>query len=229
MASYNQIPERLEIAEGGFSSIKWKIEMIYWKYDNVSFIYGLVFELKLWVALIIALLLSSMYFYLQSKWQQKGSDLNGKLALKAIGTNIRALVAMGIDTHTHMSIRIHILAISLCGAILFWSYSGLLVSYFAAESERIPFESLKDLAALPHLKLAIVKDTAAHQKFIREIKMQPGLEAAISTNIILYESVDISKMNNEFKLSNGQSNMHYFGILDEVLVEYLDGRQFRMT
>ena len=224
MANYNQIPERLEVSEGGFTSIMWKIELIYWKYDNTNYIYGLVYEPKLWIFLMIAMLLSSAYFYLQSLLH-RNSDGIGNLALKAVGTNLKALVAMDLDTHTQMSLRIHILSISLCGALLFWSYSGSLVSYFTAESEKIPFESLEDLADLPQLKLAVLKDTASHQKLIRELKKNPELEEAISKNIKYYEALDVAMR--DFKLSHGrhgQANHVFFGLIDEALIYFWDGK-----
>ena len=126
MATFVQNAERLEISEGGFTTVVWTNEIIYWKYESSQFIYGLVFERKLWLTLGLAMILSSLYFLCQTKCYGSADETLNQV-LKALSNNCRALVTLDLNPEyqSHLSVKIHLLSIGLCGAILFWSYSGL--------------------------------------------------------------------------------------------------------
>ena len=64
MATFNQIPERLEVTDGGFSPILGISELIFWHKYQDQFIYAMVFNNTTWIAILIMLVLSSsIYFF----------------------------------------------------------------------------------------------------------------------------------------------------------------------
>ena len=226
MSLFNHLPERLEVSDGGYTSIMWTIEINYWKYDNLSFIYALVFQLEVWVLISIAICFSSLYYLFQSKWHgfyPTDSKNISNQCINAFVTHGRALLTMDLDGlhQRFLSIRLHLLAIGLCGAILFWSYSGLLVSYFTAESENPPINSLEDLVNVPDLRILVIKDTASHQTLLRALQSRPDLEQIISKNIIVFEMDRYHQLHEEFKKSIKESTTAIiFWTYEYLLMEY---------
>ena len=130
--------------------------------------------------------------------------------LRALVTNLTSIVVLDIQGNYYqsLSVRIHVLSMALCGALLFWTYSGVLVSYFSSDSEATPIESLEDLINVPNLKIWIANGTSYHQHLIRAIGKRPDLEEAISRRIVLKETYNGPE--EEFRKSQ-DSNSAIFG------------------
>ena len=206
MAGYIQIAERLEVTDPGFTSLRLTTEMFYWKYDN-SFIFGLVFRPALWCAVFISILISSLLLFVKFRvFQSSLENLMICQLLSALITNLSLIVVLDVPGNHHQSpsIRIHLLSMALCGALLFWTYSGVLVSYFSSDSEATPIESLDDLVNLPNLKIFIAEGTSYHQRLIRAIGQRPDLEETISNRIILKENYNDPE--EEFRKSRHGAN-----------------------
>ena len=223
MATYLHLPERLEVTDGGFTSMVWTTEIIYWKYSNISFIYGLIFQMDSWITLMLTLSLSSFLFLIKIKWyEQKNSDTRSITiqSLHAILTNICAIVTLDMYPRSYqrsISIRIHLMTIALFGAMMYWTYSGVLVSYFALESERAPITSLQDLVDLPDSKILIRKDTAAHQQFLQATKEQnSSLYQDISEQVRLFELSQTSLLDQT--LEKDKTNAFFWGLTDLYLL-----------
>ena len=211
MASYIQIAERLEVTDAGYTSLKSTTEMFYWKHDNAVVIFGLVFRPSLWLALLISILVSTLLLFIKLRMFQ--SNFKHHMIyqfLRALVTNLTSIVVLDIQGNYYQSpsVRIHVLSMALCGALLFWTYSGVLVSYFSSDSEARPIESLEDLINVPNLKIWIANGTSYHQHLIRAIGERPDLEEAISRRIVLKETFNGPE--EEFRKSQ-DSNSAIFG------------------
>ena len=225
MANYFLIPERLALLDGGFTTGVWVTELFYWKFNDFDFIYGSVYDLKFWITVILSGLVSTLYFVLAYRWKYGTSDTFLNQSLKALGSNLKSFLCLDTDMgQSSLSIRIHLLSISICGAILFWSFSGVLVSYFTSDSEAPPIESLEDLVNVPYLKVFVIKDTSVHQQLIRALHERPGLEEEVSKNIKLYDWSELSQLNEDFKASKDKSQGAFFGDSIDVLPRYLHGK-----
>ena len=217
IATYLHLSERLEVTESGFTSMVWTTEIIYWKYSNIDFIYGLIFQLDSWITLFLILLISSISFFIKIRWYEDSSNL-AMQSMRAIITNICALATLDMySMHVKpISVRIHLICIALFGALIYWTYSGVLVSYFALESERAPITSLQDLLDLPDSNLLIRKDTASHQQFLQAMKHNPELNQAISGQLRFFELSQTDLLDQA--LEQDKTNAFFFGLTDLFLL-----------
>ena len=193
LASFDNIIERLEVIEAGFTALKVETKIIYWKDATsgskmVFGVFGMVFSPNLWLGLLIMITISSLYLFILSQCHIKAPHLFTDHIQPSFITNIKALFAQGPDDNLNdsqmSSMRLYLLSICLCGAIVFWCYSGLLVSVFTADSEEQPIKSFEDLTHQPNLKLALFKGAAESQPYITAIQKNPGLEQALKSSII---------------------------------------------
>ena len=100
--------------------------------------------------------------------------------------NLKVFLAMDLGENWHQnkySIRLHFFALSFLCALLLWIYSGLLVGYFALESDTIPITSFDDLITKPNLQFRMVEGYSATQGFIRATKDHPEL-GKLAINVI---------------------------------------------
>lgn len=185
---FDHLPERLEVTEGGFTSFFIGNEIFYWKAKELVVIFNLIFTKELWITLIISLLVSSFYLTLEYRLE---NPTNNKM-IDALISNFRVLLAMDLGDNWHhqrrYSIRVHILFIGLCGAIIVWIYSGLLISYFSVESEQYPISSFDDLIVKPDLKLVLTDGYSSTQGFIRATQNNPYLEEALEGKVVMVPS-----------------------------------------
>ena len=129
-----------------------------------------------------------MYFFIDLKLNTdpRGADTGiFSIIAVAIVTNVKALFATGHETSTKaLSIRFYLFTYGLCAAIIFWCYTGLLVSYFTAETEEQPISSFPDLEGKPNLKLVLSEGDSSSQPYVRAIQKYPKLKMAIEKNIV---------------------------------------------
>mgnify|MGYP001360666020 FL=1 len=185
---FDHIPERLEVTDGGFTSILIGNEIFYWKDKELVVIFNLIFTKEIWITLIISLLVSSFYLSLEYRLETPSSNN----MIEALINNFRVLLAMDLGDDWHhqrrYSIRLHILFIGLCGAIVVWIYSGLLISYFSIESEEHPISSFDDLIVKTDLKLVLTDGYSSTQGFIRATQNNPYLESALEGKVVMVPS-----------------------------------------
>ena len=188
MASFYQVPERLEVTEGIHTVMTSEIRIIFWKNSGSVFIYGLVFSQEIWLSLMVFIFILSMYFFLDMKLNAESSGTKSRilpLILLAVVTNVKAMFAIGHEIQTKaLSIRFYLFSFGLCAAIIFWCYTGLLVSYFTAETGEQPIRDFSDLEGKPNLRLVLFKGTADSQPYLRAIKKNPKLKMAIEESIV---------------------------------------------
>ena len=196
MENFDHTPERLEIAVGGFTGIHTSSEIIYWNKAESVNIFSLVFKLELWIVLLAMLLIASIFVFIESKVHQSDQTHEKNLvhdAVVAFITTLKLFLAMEVEEElspNQLSKRILYLTFGLLGALLVWTYSGLLVSYFSVESEAEPISSFDDLLTKQNLKLMIFDGGSSAQRFIRAIQENPSLENALKKNIFMIKNGD---------------------------------------
>ena len=189
MASFNQVPERLEVSDGIFTVLTSETKIVFWKHSGSIFIFGMVFSQELWLSLFFILTVSSVYFFIDLNLHDSKGYLQNMTV--AFVTNVKALFAVGHSTPDKaLSIRFYLFSYGLCAAIIFWCYTGLLVSYFTAETEEQPIRSFQELASKPSLRLVLFEGAAESQPYFRVTKDNPKLESAIKDNIVWKQSMD---------------------------------------
>ena len=190
MAAFTHLSERLEVTDGGFSTLNAIPELIYWKQQESNFIYGLVFTLESWIALFAMILTSAMLLLMKSKFHESSENILTQL-LACISTSLRSLVVLDVGSFDkkYWSIRIHLFFITFYGAVLFATYTGVLVSYFSSESIPPPITSLESLAMVPNLNLIALNQGSPHQHIMRGLKMKPHLRDIINDKIKLVSTV----------------------------------------
>ena len=198
MAAFTHIPERLEVTDGGFSPIFGSPELIFWQQDNNQFIYAMVFDNMTWIAILIMTVLSSSnYFFFHS------DNKCMETILEAMALSIKALMVLGIEQFSlrkTIMTRTFLLTISLSGALLYWSYTGSLVSYFTIESEKPPITSFEDILQNPKMKLLMNRGSAASQYIINAMNKDPRLK----DSIVWYKNV--SDMYQDFMHEKSSQN-----------------------
>ena len=67
MGFFDNLPERLEVTDPGFTTIVLPHEIIYWRVNDSVAIFGLVFDKHLWYTLIGLLVFSTCYLFVLAK------------------------------------------------------------------------------------------------------------------------------------------------------------------
>ena len=185
MGNFNHIIERLEVTKGGYSRILSIPELIFWAQEyNHSFIYILVFDSKTWIAIIVMIVLSSVtYFFVHFDHSVIES------ILEATVTSIKSLLVLDLDHCSNrrtIANRILFLTISVSGALLYWSYTGSLISYFTIDSEKPPIASFEDILDVPSMKLLMVNGTSNSQYLLNAMKKDSYLKEKLPERIVWY-------------------------------------------
>ena len=188
MASFTHAPERLEASDGAFTTMTTETKIIFWKNSGSVFIFGLIFSQELWLSLLGTIFISSLYFFVDLKLNMDAREADTgifSIIAVAIVTNVKALFATGHETPNRaLSIRFYLFTYGLCAAMIFWCYTGLLVSYFTAETEEQPISSFSNLEGKPNLKLLLFEGSSSSQPYLRAIRKDPKLKMAIEKNIV---------------------------------------------
>ena len=184
MAMFDHNSERLEVTEGGYTSIIDTYDIIYWKGSNNKNIFFAVFDQSLWIAIGVSIAICSLYFFIESIIYQ--ADDKGTQIVEAVVANSKMMVAMDITERIHhkqYSMRIILLVFGLLGGVIMWTYSGVLTSFFSIEYEGTPFTSFQDLLAKPALWLMILEGSSLEQVLISAIENDPSLNGVMDQNI----------------------------------------------
>ena len=233
MASFENTHARLEVTDASFTPYENGYKLHYYKDRNAVVIFGLVFSKSLWFGIFGLLLISLIFFSLDSTFNFK-SKRNGFKILEAVLNKVKLLFT-NTDEKVHtfkVSIRLHLFFLGLFGALLVWAYSGLLVSYFSIETKSMPITTFEDLLDQPNLKILMRDGGSSMQLLLAATKDKPQLQNILMKNIKFGTFKDIE---NEFLNSNDKSLM-IFGIrflnnlnednkdkLCEIEEGYLDG------
>ena len=221
MASFIHSPERLEVSEGAFTIMTAETKIVFWKNSGSVFIFGLVFSQELWLSLFGTIITTSLYFFIDLKLTSDSSGNEAgilSLVLIAILTNVKALFAAGHEIPRKvLSIRFYLFSYGLCAAILFWCYTGLLVSYFTAETVEQPISTFSDLKDKPNLRLVLLEGTSDAQFYLRAIQKNPKLEMDIEKNIV-WKQPDYDEIIND--LFYGPSKQNLILLVDSMTFYY---------
>ena len=186
MANFNHISERLEVTDGGFSNIFETPELIFWRQHNQNFIYAMVFDDMTWISILTMIVLSSFnyfFFHIDNKCMET--------ILESMALNIKALMVLGIEQFSFRqtkATRTLLLTISLSGALLYWSYTGSLVSFFTIESEKPPISSFEDILDIPKLKLLMNEGTSFSQYIINAMNKDQQLKDRLPKRIVWHDN-----------------------------------------
>ena len=210
--------ERLEVTEGGYTSIINGYDIIYWKGSGNKNIFLAVFDQTLWIAIIVFIGICSIYFFMESMINQK-EDTLGTQVIEAVVASSKMVVAMDVTEkkhHKRYSMRIILLAFGLLGGVIMWTYSGVLTSFFSIEYEGTPFTSFHDLLAKPALWLMILEGSSLEQVLISAIDNDPTLNDVIEQNIIKIDSSD--ELMRKFLESNDKTNDMIFSQIRDLFL-----------
>ena len=207
MASFSHLSERLEVTDAGFTTLMFTPELIYWKYHDSHLIYADVFKLESWIVVLVILSSSSILLFVKFKFHERSGSSLAQLITSFVA-NLKSLVVLDINgfDKKYLSIRIHIFSMALCGAILFTTYTGVLISFFSSEIKKAPITSLESLAAMPNLNLLIWNQTSSHQRLIRALKEKPYLEESINKKLKLVSS----EKELEVEFINSRNSLMFF-------------------
>ena len=219
MALFHHNSERLEVTEGGYTSRLDGYDIIYWKGSAAQAnIFLQVFDLSLWMGILVCTTILALYFFVESMIYQK-EDGKGIQIIEAVVANSKMIVAMDINErkhHTKYSMRIILLAAGILGGVIMWTYSGVLVSFFSMELETKPFSSFQDLQAKPDLWLMILDGSSFEQVLISAIEKDPSLNVIIKNNII--EMNSNAKLMRRFLESVDKTNDMIFTAADSLFM-----------
>ena len=197
MAHFHNIPERLEVTDGAFSSLLGGSEVTYFQNNDKGFIYTLVFDEMTWLVTSISITLSSLAYFIISSNQgitsSSASSNTIELLLEAITLNIKVVLALdygNFQVRRHLVARILLLTISLNGALLYWSYTGSLVSFFTVESETPPITSFQDILNVPNLKLLMRAGNSEAQHLFNAMEKDKVLKEKLPEIIVWFNSTD---------------------------------------
>ena len=210
--------ERLEVTEGGYTSIINGYDIIYWKGSGNKNIFLAVFDQTLWIAIIVFIGICSIYFFMESMINQK-EDTLGTQVIEAVVASSKMVVAMDVTEKKHhkkYSMRIILLAFGLLGGVIMWTYSGVLTSFFSIDYEGTPFTSFHDLLAKPALWLMILEGSSLEQVLISAIDNDPTLNDVIEQNIIKIDSSD--ELMRKFLESNDKTNDMIFSQIRDLFL-----------
>ena len=208
MANFHQIPDRLEATKGGYSMLLFAPELIFWgqEHDRSTFIYTLVFDLKTWIAIIFMIILFSVtYFFIHF------DDNIIESILEAMAISVKALVVLDLDyssSRRRMANRTLILTLSFTGALLYWSYTGNLISYFTIESEKPPIVSFEDILNTPNMKLLMRKGTSYSQHLLNAMNKDPHLKKKLPERIIWHTQNSV--MYKDFMTAENKAHLMMF-------------------
>ena len=204
-----------------FTIMTAETKIVFWKNSGSVFIFGLVFSQELWLSLFGTLIITSLYFFIDLKLTSDSSGNEAgilSLVLIAILTNVKALFAAGHEIpRKALSIRFYLFSYGLCAAILFWCYTGLLVSYFTAETVEQPISTFSDLKDKPNLRLVLLEGTSDAQFYLRAIQNDPKLEMDIEKNIV-WKQPDYDEIIND--LFYGPSKQNLILLVDSMTFYY---------
>ena len=200
MSHFSNLPERLEVTDGAFSNLLEPPELIYHKTNDHGFIYTMVFDKMTWLVICISIALSSLVYFITTCSSNEGMPTS---FLEALTFNIKAILTLDYDNfqgRRHLVSRILILTISLNGALLYWSYSGSLVSFFTVESEKPPITSFEDILNVPNLKLLMNSGNAETQYLLNAMNKDKSLKVKLPRSIVWFNSS--SEMYKKFMTEN---------------------------
>ena len=141
--------------------------------------------------------------------------------MEAIVIHLKVLVALDLyDFHLAKSLahRIHLGSILLSCTLLYWHYTGTLVSYFTVESERPPITSLNNIINVPNIKLLMVSGDAFSQYVFNAMGHDEILESKLPQRMQWFQTTDQTNGYLErlhtFMTSENSSKLHLL-VLDK--------------
>ena len=101
MALFHHNSERLEVTEGGYTSRLDGYDIIYWKGSAAQVnIFIQVFDLSLWLGILVCTTILTLYFFVESMIYQK-QDGKGVQIIEAVVANSKMIVAMDVNERKH--------------------------------------------------------------------------------------------------------------------------------
>ena len=133
--------------------------------------YTNVFDYFYWSVLVGFILLLSIfnyfYFYYSSNMVNAYSSENSRnlQLINSVCQSLKAFIALDIDSNIasqsfKISKRMLVLVMCFCGALNFYVYNAMLISYLMAQKYSMSIQELPDILTKPEYKLLVFGDTA---------------------------------------------------------------------
>ena len=183
VASYTQLPSRLEAVDPLFTTRMVKNVLFYWKNQNVrNTLYIAVFSPYFWYFVLLATFVSSLYYTFLIKLLK-----NKRLGTILIPIKSLGLLDFDMDFKS-VSLKVFTTGVVFTSSLLYWCYSGSLISYLTNDNDSPPFTRFEDLLALPSFKVLMMEGAAPSQTLLSAAQRNPEMNKVLEQNVIYTSS-----------------------------------------
>ena len=237
----DHISDRTIEVNPGFSLKMIHYEALFWKSSNKGTGWSLLldcFNIWTWISLVVCAVLSYLLLVsgivLETGLPQDHWFLHGIMVLNALlGTSNEDLVQRSSGSSSLI-----LITLSLAGAVIFTSYTGVLTSIIAIQEVNVPMTSLEELAKFSDFKLGTLGNTSSNQQINQKILANPSLLNIYNKFILPYEGTQGLKSEDWLELNKGpyvglfaSSSVFQqsFSKIDKCDILRVPFRQFRTT
>ena len=183
IASYTQLPSRLEVVDPLFTTRMVKNVLFYWKNQNVSTtLYIAVFSQYFWCLVGLTTLVSTLYFCLLIKILKTKNFGTILIPLKSLG-----LLDFDLDFNSS-SLKVFTFSVVFTSSLLYWCYSGSLISYLTNDNDSPPFNRFEDLLEMPEFKLLMMEGAAPTQTLLSAAQRNSEMNKVLEQNVLYMSS-----------------------------------------
>ena len=178
-----------------------------------------VLSMDLWMAIFISMLIFLMIFTITTKiGDQKKFLLTSIIDSESI--ILRAFLAQSFDenqfTRSHFGSRkiiaFQLQILSFLGAIVFWTYSGCLISFFTFSDSGPPIHSLSELPSKPYVRLSAIGPGTTFNSIKSWLEENHGVEGLLAFNQTIVPFDDLQTVISEMVQNEPQSHI---GLISE--------------
>ena len=183
IASYTQLPSRLEVVDPLFITRRVKNVLFYWKNQNVSTtLYIAVFSRYFWCLVVLTTFLSTLYLSLLIIILKTKKTYSILIPIKSLGL-------LDFDLNFNfLSLKVFTLSVVFTSSLLYWCYSGSLISYLTNDNDSPPFNRFEDLLEMPDFKLLMMEGAAPTQTLLSAAQRNDEMNKVLERNVLYMSS-----------------------------------------
>ena len=183
IASYTQLPSRLEVVDPLFTTRRVKNVLFYWKNQNVSTtLYIAVFSRYFWCLVVLTTFLSTLYLSLLIIILKTKKTYYILIPIKSLGL-------LDFDLNFNfLSLKVFTLSVVFTSSLLYWCYSGSLISYLTNDNDSPPFNRFEDLLEMPDFKLLMMEGAAPTQTLLSAAQRNDEMNKVLERNVLYMSS-----------------------------------------
>lgn len=158
-------------AQPGYSYAHSRILLIFKQYSNTSFSLVSIINIFHYTFWLLVIGILTVFGGLFMTLQDSGKTME---TLVYLG---RAMLCMSNENdfflknpNWNATVKIQLFFLSLFGGLIFWTYSGCLISFLAVPQRYPPINHIKDLSIKSNFKLFIYNNTPVHNEIKRQVQ-----------------------------------------------------------